>query len=211
MVMNKKKFYSILCLLEITFGIILLISMIVEIFFLRIFDENNLIKNVYVIFLGIGGITSIVGGLFSLGILPLLGCIPSLICMVLLLSDTEFWSIYRPDVLILLIISMLMGTLLIIFFQEFPVKIIPEVKELKLKELRGIKKKQIEKLEMIGISTLRELVEEKDNLKEISKLTNIDRNRLRMWVKEANDYQKQYQEYQKDRLKKSYKKIKKKR
>ncbi|MHA1231767.1 MAG: hypothetical protein ACTSPQ_14055 [Candidatus Helarchaeota archaeon] len=209
--MNKKKFYSILCLLEITFGIILLISMIVEIFFLRIFDENNLIKNVYVIFLGIGGITSIVGGLFSLGILPLLGCIPSLICMVLLLSDTEFWSIYRPDVLILLIISMLMGTLLIIFFQEFPVKIIPEVKELKLKELRGIKKKQIEKLEMIGISTLRELVEEKDNLKEISKLTNIDRNRLRMWVKEANDYQKQYQEYQKDRLKKSYKKIKKKR
>ncbi len=211
MVMNKKKFYSILCLLEITFGIILLISMIVEIFFLRIFDENNLIKNVYVIFLGIGGITSIVGGLFSLGILPLLGCIPSLICMVLLLSDTEFWSIYRPDVLILLIISMLMGTLLIIFFQEFPVKIVPEVKELKLKELRGIKKKQIEKLEMIGISTLRELVEEKDNLKEISKLTNIDRNRLRMWVKEANDYQKQYQEYQKDRLKKSYKKIKKKR
>ncbi|MHA1250674.1 MAG: hypothetical protein ACTSRP_11840 [Candidatus Helarchaeota archaeon] len=209
--MNKKKFYSILCLLEITFGIILLISMIVEIFFLRIFDENNLIKNVYVIFLGIGGITSIVGGLFSLGILPLLGCIPSLICMVLLLSDTEFWSIYRPDVLILLIISMLMGTLLIIFFQEFPVKIVPEVKELKLKELRGIKKKQIEKLEMIGISTLRELVEEKDNLKEISKLTNIDRNRLRMWVKEANDYQKQYQEYQKDRLKKSYKKIKKKR
>ncbi|MHA1310874.1 MAG: hypothetical protein ACTSQO_08060 [Candidatus Helarchaeota archaeon] len=199
-----KKLYSILCYIEITLGILLIISTIIEIFFLKVLYDYNLVENIYVIFLGIGGFATLFGGLFSLGILPIASCTPSFICMLLLLNNEDFWAVFRPDILVFLILSLIIGVLLIIFYQEFIPEKRNELKDLLLKELDGIKNKQIEKLNMIGIETLNELIEEKENLKEIAKLTNIDRKILKRWIDKAEAYEKEYQDYQKEKLKKSY-------
>ena len=206
---SRKKLYSLFCYAEISLGIILIIFTFIELFLYQIFYDFHIIKNIYVIFLGIGGILGIIGGLFSLGILSIAGCLPSLICMLILINDMYFWYALRFDVLIFLILSIIFGILLIIFYKEEKYEMKSETKDLKLNELKKIKKRQIEKLNMIGIFTLKELIDEEDNLKEIVKLTDIDKFKLKVWVKEAKSYEKQYDEYKKQQLKKSYWKIKK--
>ncbi|MHA1270406.1 MAG: hypothetical protein ACTSPY_11505 [Candidatus Helarchaeota archaeon] len=208
---KRKKLYSILCFAEITMGIIFIISIFIEIFLLKILAEYNIIKNIYVIFLFVATITCILGGLLSLGILAIIGCIPSLVCMLILINDRYFWEIFRPDILIFLIISIGLGILLIIFYKEYVPEIKTEIKDMQLNELKNIKRKQIEKLNLIGIVTLKDLIEEEGNIKEISRITDIDRNRLKLWLREAIELEKEYYDYKKDQLKKSYwKKIKKK-
>jgi hypothetical protein len=207
---SRKKLYTIFVYAEIIIGIILIISTFVEIFLFKTLLENNIIKILYVIFLGISGVACVVGGLFSLGILPTLTTIPSLIFMLLLLNDNEFYRSYRPDILLFLSLSLVIGILLIIFYREEEVKIEPEIEELPLSELKSIKKREIEKLNLIGIETVKDLTLEEKNVKEISKLTDIDRYTVRTWIKEAKQIQQELEAYRKEQLKKSYLKLKKK-
>ncbi|MBD3230742.1 MAG: hypothetical protein GF329_21365 [Candidatus Lokiarchaeota archaeon] len=206
----KRKIYSIFCYISITLGIILIIFTFIELFLFTIIFSGNIAKILYVIFLGIGGITSIVGGLFSLGILPIIGCSPCFVSMLLLLNDTTFYESYRYNVLLVVIITLLFGVLLIIFYSDKKEEIKPEITELSLNNLKDIKRKEIEKLNMIGVETIEDLIDERENIKEVSKITDIKRSKIRKWIKEAEGYQKELIEYQKKKLKKSYWKKRKK-
>ncbi|TFG04869.1 MAG: hypothetical protein EU536_03490 [Promethearchaeota archaeon] len=145
------------------------------------------------------GILGIIGALFSLGIFPLLGGIVMGGGMIFLSFQYGF-NVPILAAFLKAILLMLGGSCMILTYE------IPESPtSIELSRL-GIGKMEYFELKGLGITDLKELIEEKGHEEEISSLTSLTVPQLKVWIKEAENIVEEVDKLQKAQLQRDFKK-----
>ncbi len=152
----------------------------------------------YIYLILISGIVGIFGALVSLGILPTIGGFAICISMILLSFQTGFggpilYTFLRGSILIIF------GAIMILSFEDTENKEAYELARL------GMNKTEYFTLRDLGITTLKELIEEKGCEDEICSISEISKADLMDWIKRAEEILQKRADLKKEQLRKDYK------
>ncbi|MFX1298637.1 MAG: hypothetical protein ACFFD2_27730 [Promethearchaeota archaeon] len=187
--MNKKQWFIIF-----SWGTVIIAILV-------IFDSFNYFiipLDFYFYLILISGIIGIIGALISLGIFPTIGGLAICISMIYLsiqygFEGTFLMSFLKATALLIL------GCGMILTFEE-PI----DLQSYELPRL-GLNKTEFLALKNLGITTLKELIEEKGNEEEISSITSIKQPDLKSWIHKAEEILENYNKVKKEQLKKDFK------